>query len=126
MNGVENQAPFLASFTYTGQGTMVPCIKGTGGVRVKKIFFDDSDSKFSVLSPAFYGIWKSRPEGPQFCGFVGVGGAPGGKFWPFVEIWCPESQKNSKKSTLLIFKWLNMIQEVFQKVNSETFVILAF
>ena len=59
-------------------------IKGTGGgVRVEKNFFDDSDSKFSVLSPAFYGISKFRPEGPQFCGFVGVGGAPGGQFWPF-------------------------------------------
>ena len=49
-------------------------------------FFDDSDSKFSVLSPTFYGISKSRPEGPQFCGFVWEGGAPGGQLWPFEEI----------------------------------------
>ena len=62
-------------------------IKGDrGGVWVKKNFFDDSDSKFSVLSPAFYGIWKYRPEGPQLCGFVGVGGALDAQFWLFGEI----------------------------------------
>ena len=31
-------------------------LRGEGGVSVEKIFFGDSDSKFSVLSPAFYGI----------------------------------------------------------------------
>ena len=52
-------------------------LKGVGGgVRVEIFFFGDSDSKFSVLSPAFYGISKFRPEGPQFCGFVWVGGGP--------------------------------------------------
>ena len=75
----------------------VVAFKGVGGVRVEKFFFNDSDSKFSVLSPAFYGISKSRPEGPQFCGFVGVGGAPGGQFWPFEEIGCSKSQKMSTK-----------------------------
>ena len=35
---------------------MLPPIKGVGGVLVENFFFDDSDSKFSVLSPAFYGI----------------------------------------------------------------------
>ena len=66
---------------------MLPPIKGVGGGSWSKFFFfDDSDRKFSVLSPTFYGISKSRPEGPQFCGFSGVGGAPGGQFWPFGEI----------------------------------------
>ena len=41
---------------FEGGTRLVITVKGTGGVRVEKIFFDDSDSKFSVLSPAFYGI----------------------------------------------------------------------
>ena len=57
-----------------------PALRGEGGVRVEKIFFSDFDSKFSVLSPAFYGILKSRPEGPQFCDFLGVGGSIRGSF----------------------------------------------
>ena len=40
--------------TFYAQGK--PVLRGQGGVRVEKFFFDDSDSKFSVLSPAFYGI----------------------------------------------------------------------
>ena len=51
-------------------------IRGVWGVRVEIFFFGDSDSKFSVLSPAFYRISKSWPEAPQFCGFVGVGEGP--------------------------------------------------
>ena len=31
-------------------------LRGEGGVLVEKFFFGDSGSKFSVLSPAFYGI----------------------------------------------------------------------
>ena len=106
--------------SYYAQGK--PVLRGQGGVRVEKIFFDDSDSKFSVLSPAFYGIWKSRPEGPQFCGFVGVGGAPGAQFQPFGKIWCPKSQKTVRNCTSLICKWLNMIQEVFQRMKTRHFV----
>ena len=71
-----------------------PALRGEGGVRVEKIFFSDFDSKFSVLSPAFYGILKSRPEGPQFCEFVRVGGGPMRSFWAF---WRNSMSKESKK-----------------------------
>ena len=108
-------------FPILAKALCYPVLRREGGVSVEKIFFGDSGSKFSVLSPAFYGIWKSRPEGPQFCGFVGVGGAPGAQFWPFGEIWCPKSQKTVRKCTSLIFKWLYMIQEVFQRVKTRHF-----
>ena len=79
-------------------------IKGVGGgVLVEKNFIDDFDSKFSVLSPAFYRISKFGPVGPKFADLSGWVGPPGGSY---LAIWRNSTTKESKKCTKMYFNEL--------------------
>ena len=55
-------------------------MKATGGSEVKILILHVSGSKFSVLSPPFYGIQKFGSVGPKFPDLSGRVGAPEGHF----------------------------------------------
>ena len=93
-----------------------------GGSQVKILFLHVFGSKFSVLSPPFYRIPKFRSLAPKLPDLSGWVGGPGGHFRQFGEMWRPNSHKRARICTLMSFKWLNMIQEVFQRLKTRNSV----
>ena len=93
-----------------------------GGSEVKILILHVSGSKFSVLSPPFYGIQKFGSVGPKFPDLSGRVGAPEGHFSLFGAIWWPNDDKFAWKCPFIGLKLLIMFKEVFQKVKTSDFV----
>ena len=62
---------------------LISKIKATGGVSAKILVFSDYCSKFSVLSPPFYGIPKFVSVGADLVDLSGMDEGSGGHFRPF-------------------------------------------
>ena len=107
---------------FVNQLRLIP-LKGVGGGPGRKNFFlMILIANLVYFHPLFTEFQNLDPKALNFADLSGWVRAPRGHFRPFGEIWCLKSHKTVTKCTLLIFKWLNMIQEVFPRVKIRHFV----
>ena len=107
---------------FVNQLRLIP-LKGVGGGPGRNFFFSVIlIANLVYFHPLFTEFQNLDPKALNFADLPGWVRAPRGHFRPFGEIWCLKSHKTVTKCTLLIFKWLNMIQEVFQRVKTRDFV----
>ena len=97
-------------------------LRGQGGSGSKNFFLMILIANLVYFHPLFTEFQNLDPKALNFADLPGWVRAPRGHFRPFGEIWCLKSRKSVRKCTLLIFKWLNMIQEVFLRVKIRDFV----